>query len=107
MVRAVVSLQGAAEVCCLGFASSDAVGDGARFETALEESPGNAFGVEEVSDVLARHADHGATAAIVVERVGVTDDGAGDDVRGIGIVAAADSVGLTRDEIDCSGGGGA
>src|SRR5947209_14453377 len=97
MVRAVVSLQGAAEVRCLGFASSDAVGDGARLEAALEESPSNAFGVEEVSDVLAGHPDDGFAAAIVIEGVGVTDDGSGDDVSGIGFGADADCVGLTGD----------
>src|SRR6266568_2922666 len=122
VVRRVVSDLGAADVRALVAADreSGAVGPGRR-EAALEPAPGDAPGVEQVTDVLAGRDGHrvgrgvAGVGAIVKGGVGVTVDGA--EARAVGRAhgtrgryglpgAGADrhaAAGLARDQVERAG----
>src|SRR5215470_8328966 len=79
VVRAVVGDGHAADVGVAGAAHRRAARGGAGGgEAALEPAPGDALGVEQVTDVAPAHLDRGVgvVGAAVVERVGVAVDGA-------------------------------
>src|SRR5215470_17138598 len=79
VVRAVVGNGHPADVGVAGAAHRRAARGGAGGgEAALEPAPGDALGVEQVTDVAPAHLDRGVgvVGAAVVERVGVAVDGA-------------------------------
>src|SRR5579863_6221000 len=82
------------------------VGLAAVGETAFKPAPRDTLLVEQVADVFAGEADLVGTAAVVVERVGIADEGPFNNVAGDVADGGNDAVGLAGDKIDGAWRGG-
>src|SRR5258707_8625417 len=65
----------------LGFSVTPNVFCRAIAETALEPSPGNVFGIQEIADIFSRHLDGLARGAFVESRLGIADERTGGNVK--------------------------
>src|SRR5216684_1184339 len=68
-------------VVALGFSVTSNVACRAIAETALEPSPGDAFRVQKIADVLSRHLNGLTRGAFVESRLGVADERTGGNVK--------------------------
>src|SRR5260370_21732201 len=68
-------------VIALGFSVTPNVFCRAIAETALEPSPGNVFGIQEIADIFSRHLDGLARGAFVESRLGIADERTGGNVK--------------------------
>src|SRR5258708_30066371 len=68
-------------VVALGVSVASNVACRAIAETALEASPGDAFRVQKIADVLSRHLNGLTRGAFVESRLGVADERTGGNVK--------------------------